>query len=105
MCALVGRLLGTAILARQDGDEAFSIPLWRTGGPSEVERSGFLGLVSAACLLLGALTPILGLATLCFTTSWIEKPVRDVLTYVFGISDRVLDPTDKKERTRSRNKK
>jgi len=79
MRACVGDLLGTPLVARQEGDEAFSIPLWRCAGPSAVERNGFLGFISAAWLMLGAFVPILGLASLCLFTSWIGASSREVL--------------------------
>jgi hypothetical protein len=79
MRGVATRILGTAIVARQHGDEAFSIPLWRSVGPSAVERNGFLGFVSAAWLLLGALAPILGLIALCATTSWVSDKSREAL--------------------------
>src|SRR6476619_3453042 len=73
------KILGTPVVARQDGDEVFSIPLWRSAGPSAVERNGLLGVISATWLLVGAIVPILGLAALCASTTWLSEPTRETL--------------------------
>src|SRR6476619_3088221 len=73
-------ILGTPVVARQDRDEVFSIPLWRSAGPSAVERNGLLGVISATWLLAGAIFPILGLSALCASTTWLNELTRATIS-------------------------